>query len=149
MQWLQQVDFWHWWVLGVVLIILEVFSPGVFFLWMGIAAGIVGVVVWQLPDLSWEYQILLFALFSVASVAAGRSFLKRHPIETDQPRLNRRGEQYLDRVFTLEHPVVNGSGKIRVDDSTWKISGSDCDTGTRVRVVGVEGVVLKVEAVDD
>lgn len=149
MQWLQQVDFWHWWVLGVALIILEVFSPGVFFLWMGIAAGIVGLVVWQLPDLSWEYQILLFALFSVTSVIAGRLFLKRHPIETDQPRLNRRGEQYIDRVFTLEHPIVNGSGKIRVDDSTWKIVGSDCDAGARVRVTGADGVVLQVESVSD
>ena len=72
-------------------------------------------------------------------------WLKRHPTETDQPRLNRRGEQYLGRVFTLEHPVVNGLGKIRVDDSTWKISGPDCSEGTQVRVVGVDGVVLRVE----
>ena len=142
------VDFWHWWVLGVVLVILEVLSPGVFFLWMGIAAGVVGFTVLAIPDLSWEYQILVFALFSVASIVAGRWFLKRHPIQTDQPRLNRRGEQYMDRVFTLDEPVKNGMGKIRVDDSTWKIHGRDCPTGTRVRVVGVDGVVLKVDVID-
>ena len=148
MEWLQQIDFWHWWVLGVALIILEVFSPGVFFLWMGIAAGIVGIVVWLVPDLSWEYQILIFAITSVASIAAGRAYLLSNPIETDQPLLNRRGEQYLNRTFTLEVPVVNGVGKIHVDDSTWKISGEDCDVGTKVKVTGVDGVVLRVERAD-
>jgi len=48
-------------------------------------------------------------------------------------------------VFTLEEPIVNRHGKIRVDDSTWKIEGDDCRPGTNVRVVGVDGVVLKVE----
>ena len=69
----------------------------------------------------------------------------RHPTETDQPRLNRRGEQYIGRTFTLDEPIVNGLGKIRVDDSTWKIEGGDCAAGTRITVVGVDGVVLKVE----
>jgi membrane protein implicated in regulation of membrane protease activity len=146
--WLQQIDFWHWWVLGVALVILEVFSPGVFFLWLGVAAGVVGVVVWLVPDLSWEYQILIFAAASVTSIALGRSYLKRNPIETDQPMLNRRGEQYVGRVFTLEHPIDNGVGKIRVDDSTWKISGEDCAAGTRIKVIGVDGVVLRVDIVE-
>jgi len=56
-----------------------------------------------------------------------------------------RGEQYVNRTFTLEEPVVNGQGKIKVDDSTWKIEGADCESGTKVRVTGVDGVVLKVE----
>lgn len=148
MEWLQQIDYWHWWVLAVALVILEVFSPGVFFLWMGIAAGVVGFAVMITPDLSWEYQVLIFAFFSVVSIAAGRSWLKRHPIQTDQPRLNRRGEQYVDRTFTLEEPIKDGLGKIKVDDSSWKICGRDCPAGTQVKVVGVDGVVLQVNAVD-
>jgi len=81
----------------------------------------------------------------LVSVAIGRWLIKRYPIRTDEPRLNRRGEQYIGRVFTLEEPIVNRHGKIRVDDSTWKIEGDDCRPGTNVRVVGVDGVVLKVE----
>jgi membrane protein implicated in regulation of membrane protease activity len=73
-----------------------------------------------------------------------RLYFAHHPIETDQPRLNRRGEQYVGRVFTLREPIVNGQGKIRVDDSTWKIQGVDCPSGTKVRVTGVNGVVLQV-----
>ncbi len=145
MEWLSTVDYWHWLVLGVVLVILEVLSPGAFFLWLAISAGIVGVLMMVNPGMAWEYQILAFALFSVMSIALWRMYLKRNPIETDQPTLNRRGEQYVGRLFSLEQAVVNGHGKIRVDDSTWKIEGPDCDSGTRVRIIGVAGVVLKFE----
>lgn len=145
MGWLSTVDYWHWLVLGVVLVILEVLSPGAFFLWLAISAGIVGVLLLLNPGMAWEYQILAFALFSVVSIAVWRMYLKRNPIETDQPTLNRRGEQYVGRLFSLEQAVVNGHGKIRVDDSTWKIEGPDCESGTRVRIIGVAGVVLKFE----
>jgi len=143
--WLDNLTHWHWWVLAVVLVILEILSPGVFFLWMGIAAGVVGFLLLAVPDLAWEWQILAFALFSVVSIALGRSYLKRHPIQTDQPTLNRRGEQYVGRVFTLDAPIVNGVGKIRVDDTSWKINGPECAAGGKVRVTGVDGVVLLVE----
>ncbi|MCK4710234.1 MAG: NfeD family protein, partial [Gammaproteobacteria bacterium] len=64
---------------------------------------------------------------------------------SDHPTLNRRGEQYVGRTFTLDEPIVNGMGKIRVDDSTWKISGNDCDSGSKVKVTGIEGTIFKVE----
>ena len=99
---------------------------------------------WLVPALDWRYQLILFAVLSVISVAAGRWWLRRHPMRSDQPALNRRGEQYVGRVFTLEAPIVNGVGKIRVDDTTWKIEGADCPAGTQVRVTGVDGVILRV-----
>ncbi len=145
---LSEITYWHWWVLGVVLIIFEVLSPMVFMLWMGISAGVVGLLVLLFPEIPWEMQIILFGVFSVASIAIWRAYLKRNPTKTDQPRLNRRGEQYVGRVFTLEEPIVNGQGKIRVDDSTWKITGDDCPEGTRVEVTGVAGVILEVESND-
>lgn len=144
-EWLDNAVYWHWWVLGVVLIILEAFSPGVYFIWMGVAAGVVGLVALLVPSLGWEFQLLIFALVSVASVFLIRLFLQRRPIATDQPKLNRRGEQYIGRTFTLDTPIVNGLGKIRVDDSTWKIEGEDCSAGSKVVVIGVDGVVLRVE----
>ncbi|MCU7807545.1 MAG: NfeD family protein [Candidatus Thiodiazotropha sp. (ex Semelilucina semeliformis)] len=148
MQWLSQLDYWHWLILAVMLMILEVFSPGAFLLWMGLAAAVVGLLLLIMPDLSWQVQILLFALLSVMTIVAVRAFLQRRPIETDQPHLNRRGEQYLDRIFTLQEPIVNGEGKIRVDDSTWKINGEDCPAGTRIKITGVQGVVLLVDQAD-
>ena len=142
---LEQLGHWHWWILGVALLILEVFAPGAFFLWLGIAAGAVGVVVYLLPALAWEYQLLLFSILSVISIVVWRRFFRLRAEDTDQPTLNRRGEQYIGRVFTLEAPVTNGMGKIRIDDTTWKIEGPDCEPGTRIRVTGVDGTILKVE----
>ena len=145
MQWLV---YWHWWLLGVALLTLEMFAPGVFFLWMGLAAGVVGALVLFEPGMFWHWQVLIFAVLSVALIVAGRLWLKRHPIESDQPNLNRRGEQYVRRVFTLSEAIVNGEGKVQVDDSTWKVQGPDCPVGTQVRVSGVDGVILIVEPVD-
>ncbi len=140
-----QLQFWHWLVLAVLLTTIEVFAPGAYFVWMGLSAALVGLLLWFMPDLGWELQVLGFALLSVTSVVLWRFFQKRHPIQTEQPLLNRRGEQYVGRVFTLQEPIVNGQGKIRVDDSIWKVQGEDCDAGTRVVVSSANGVVLMVD----
>ena len=141
---MDMLTYWHWWILAVALIVLEVFAPGAFFLWMGVAAGIVGGVLVFAPNLGWEYQVMLFAIFSVVSIASWKLYQRKHPVKSERPTLNRRGEQYVGRVFTLEEPIVNGSGKIRVDDSIWKIRGEDCPVGDKVEVTSVEGTVLVV-----
>ena len=143
---LQHLTYWHWFILAAILIILEVFAPGAFMLWIGIAAGVVGAVLYFVPTLTWEYQFILFSIASVGSILAWRAWRQAHPVITDEPTLNRRGSQYIGRVFTLDAPIINGIGKIRVDDSTWKIEGADCPAGTKVRVAGIENTVLKVEA---
>ena len=142
---LEQIEFWHWWIAGVVLVIVEVFAPGAIFMWLGISAGIVGAMLLAVPDLTWQVQFLIFAVLSVGSIAGWRVYHKRNPTESDQPSLNRRGEQYVGRTFTLEDGITNGTGVVRVDDSRWKIEGEDLPAGTKVRVTGVEGTVLKVE----
>ena len=141
----EHINHWSWWILAVVLLVLEVFAPGTFFMWMGFSAVVVGLVVLVSPELGWEYQVFIFAILSVISIVVWRSYFRKHPVTTDQPALNRRGEQYVGRTFTLEEPIVNGNGKIKVDDTTWKIIGADCLSGSKVKVVGVDGVILKVE----
>ncbi|MGZ8216944.1 NfeD family protein [Methylomagnum sp.] len=139
------IVFWHWWALGVVLLIVELLVPGMFFIWMAESAFIVGAVLWIFPAVGWEHQLILFSVLSMVSIAAFRRYLKKYPIATDRPLLNRRAAQYVGRVFTLEEPIVNGRGKIRVDDSIWRVEGEDSGSGAKVRVTEAEGVVLKVE----
>jgi membrane protein implicated in regulation of membrane protease activity len=142
---IEQVGYWHWWILAVALMILEMFAPGAFFLWLGIAAAVVGGIVYLAPDLGWENQLLVFSVLSVVSIIVWRKFFKTTPEDTDQPSLNRRGHQYIGRVFTLDEAIHNGTGKIRVDDSTWKVRGEDCPEGTQVEVTGLDGTVLLVK----
>ena len=141
----EHVVFWHWWVLAALLMAVEVFAPTTLFLWTGISAGAVGLVVLVAEDIGWEYQVLLFAVLSVVSVVAWRRYARLHPVRSEDPWLNRRAEQYIGRQFTLEEPIVNGEGMVKVDDTTWKIAGENLEAGSRVRVVGVDGVILKVE----
>ena len=142
---LEQLDFWHWFIFAVGLLILELFAPGAFFLWMGIAAAIVGALLWLIPGMGWELQLMIFAVLSVVTIIWWRKRMDENPVVSDQPNLNRRGQQYVGRTFTLDEPIVNGLGKIHVDDSTWKIEGNDCPAGTKITVTGVDGVILKVE----
>lgn len=143
-----QPDFWHWWILALALIIAETFLPGTFFLWMGVSALVLGVLSWLIPAMSWEIQLMLFAVLSLASIVGWRMYQRKHPDETDQPALNRRGEQYIDRVFVLETAIENGFGKVRVGDSLWRVKGGDAAAGTKVRVTAADGIVLVVEPAD-
>lgn len=145
--WIAGVGPWHWLLLAIALIILEALTPVAFFMWLAVAAGLVGLVLAVLPDMAWQVQLVLFAFFSVLSLVVGRHYLKRHPIATDEPTLNKRGHQYIGRIFTLDQPIVNGIGKLRVDDTSWKVAGEDCLAGARVTVTGVDGVVLLVACV--
>jgi inner membrane protein len=140
------VQFWHWFIAAVVLITLEmVVLPAVFFLWMGIASGIVGLALMLMPGMPMLAQILIFTVFSVVTLVIHKRYLKNNPPVTDEPTLNRRGEQYVGRTFTLHEAIVNGVGKIKVDDSTWKVMGDDLAEGNKVKVSGVDGTVFKVE----
>jgi membrane protein implicated in regulation of membrane protease activity len=146
---LSELVYWHWLLLGVILIILEVFSPGAYLLWLGLAAGATGILAALAPDLPWQAQSLIFALLSLGSVLGARQWLRKHPIKTDRPTLNRRGEQYIGREFTLQSPITHGQGKIQVDDTRWKIHGEDCPAGCRIQVIGAEGVVLQVKQLQE
>jgi len=139
------VDYWHWWIVGGVFLLLEVFVSGFFFIWMAVAAAIVGAVLMLFPGMDWKIQLVIFSILSVASIALFRRYQKAHPVTTDQPELNRRSRQYIGRTFTLQTPIVNGVGVLHVDDTTWRIVGEDMPEGQNITVVDVDGVLLKVE----
>lgn len=149
MEWFEHIVFWHWLILAGLLLILELTAPAFFFLWLGLAAAATGLLLLVFPGTPLEAQMILFAVLSVFAVIAWRRYRESHPHTSDQPNLNRRGEQYIGRVFTLQKAIVNGVGKVTVDDSTWRVEGADLPAGTRVRVDGVDGVVFEVSAVDE
>lgn len=143
-EWLRHLQHWHWWILAVILIILEVTLPAFFFLWLGIAAGIVGFLVLLFPGLGWEGQILWFSALSLIATGIWHLLLKKKPTATDQPTLNRRGNELIGRTFTLDDPMVNGMGRIRTGDSTWLAYGPDLPAGSKVVVIEISGTALKV-----
>lgn len=140
----EHLEFWHWWLLALALLILELTAAGTFYLlWVAFAAAVVGAVMLVAMP-SWETQFALFAVLSIVSVWLWHRYRPAQK-PSDQPTLNRRGDSFVGRVFTLDTPLVNGVGKLHVDDSQWRISGPDAPAGAQVRVMGVDGTTLKVE----
>ena len=141
------IEFWQWGVLGFLLLAAEMFLPtGFVLIWIGAAALIVGGLSWLVPALSWQWQLVLFGVLSIASFFAWKR-MRPTNLASDQPTLNRRGHSYVGRTFTLGTPIVNGVGKLHVDDSQWRITGADAEAGAQVRVVAADGNTLKVERV--
>jgi|SRR6185369_14761957 len=140
-----QLAFWHWWILAVLLGIVEMIMPGFFCIWLAGAATITGVIVLVFGTLSWEVQVVIFAVLSMLSLIAwhriGRQLIKTGGSTT----LNRRGEQLIGRTVVLTEAIVNGRGAARVNDSIWRVEGTDLPAGSNVTVTGVEGTILRVE----
>lgn len=137
---------WLWWIAAGVFLILELIAPGVFFMFLGAAAVAVGLLDTVL-SLGWQVELTLFAGFSLIFVLAGRPFLRRRRVfDSDRPNLNRRMYDYVGKDFVLAEPVVGGKGRLRIEDTIWELRGPDLPQGARVKVTGVEGMRLKVEA---
>lgn len=143
-----EIVFWYWFVLTVLFLVIEVVVPAFFFLWMSVASLITGIIVWIVPDLTMDIQIVIFSVLAVLAIIAWWLWGKRLKVSSDQPLLNQRGSQYIGRTFNLYEPIENGQGKIKVDDTIWKVQGQDCDIDTKVKVIACRGTVFDVEQVN-
>ncbi len=140
------MEFWHWLVLGLLLIVAEAFVFGAVLLWFGIAALVVGVLTFLIPTLIWMPSILVWAGLSLLLVFGWQPYRKKNPAKDNAPTINRRGEQIVGRHFTLGRDIVNGAGELHVDDTRWKlVSHHDLPAGSKVKVIAVEGTSLRVE----
>ncbi len=129
---------WAWILAGLVLMGGELALPGVFLVWLGLAAGLTGLIEAAL-GLPWQGQLLLFSALSVAAVLlANRLNRQRAPI------LNLGAHRLIGRSVRLETALQAGEGRARLDDTLWRVTGPDLPAGTPVRVTGVEGTVLRV-----
>lgn len=144
----RELGVWTWWVIAGFLLVFELLAPGVFFIWLAIAAAAVGGIS-LLIDWSWEAQIATFAVLSLVSLVISRKFLQKNPIETDRPLLNRRADQLLGRKLVLSVAIVNGEGQVKVSDTLWPAHGPDLPEGSKVVVSDVREGVLHVVAASD
>ena len=137
---------WNWLIFGFILMALELLAPGVFLFWLGLSSLVVGAVSFAINP-SWQAQLLMFAVFAAAAVPAWRYFAKSASSRSvSNPFLNKRTEALIGRVFTLEKPIVDGAGTVRIDDTIWRVAGPDAPAGSRVKIVQADGASLTVAA---
>ena len=146
-QFLPFTGVYFWWIAAGILLLSEMALPGFFMLWLAVAAGLTAIL-----DLIFHFtgvqEIFCFAVLAFLCVLASWRFVmnSRHS-KTDSPHLNQRHHGLVGRSFILDRAIVNGSGKIKVEDTLWDVDGADMAVGARVKVISVQGMRLMVEAV--
>ncbi|MEO1206669.1 MAG: NfeD family protein [Pseudomonadota bacterium] len=145
---------WNWVCLAALLFVLETIIPGVHFVWFGLAAMIIGGILISgetfapeaFASIGWQYETIAFALVSFATIFLFRGVSGTGVSPSDQPNLNVRGQQYIGRTVTVGEAIENGRGKVEIGDTLWMAEGPDAPTGAKVKITGVNGTVLTVEA---
>jgi membrane protein implicated in regulation of membrane protease activity len=137
---------WNWLIFGLILMALELIAPGVFLFWLGLSALLVGLLSFAFNP-SWQLQILMFAVFAAAAVPLWRRVARQRPGTNPNPFLNKRSDALVGRVCTLDKPIIDGAGTVRIDDTVWRVAGPDSPAGSRVKIVQADGASLTVAAV--
>lgn len=149
MDWIVRVDLtdpWWWLVLAVLLGIAEIIMPGIFLIWIAIAAAVTGVVAMTI-GLSLPLQLILFAALCLVATWAGRRWYAQNPVESQDPLLNDRAARLVGEIVTLVEPIVDGRGRVTVGDGAWPCRGPDLPVGAKVRVTGADSASLRVEPI--
>ncbi|WP_336965841.1 NfeD family protein [Sphingobium aquiterrae] len=139
-------DHWWWLIFAVLLGIGEIVIPGVFLIWIAIAAAITGVAT-LLTGLPLFAQFILFAALCLVAAWAGRRWYTANPVASADPLLNDRAARLIGDTVLVVEAIEGGEGRVKVGDSVWTARGPDTKAGKRVRIIGVQGAVLNVEHV--
>lgn len=136
---------WNWFIVAAIMALLETVVPGIHFMWFGLAAVVLGVIVLLFP-MPVAAQLVVFGIVSLAMILIARRYWSAQEMKTDAPDLNVRGQQYVGRIVTVVEPIERGRGKVQVGDTVWTAEGPDLPEGDRAKVTGVNGTVLIVSA---
>ena len=134
-----------WAAIALLLFAAEAMAPGAFMLWMGFAAVVVFVGVLLVPGTSVLAQVAAFVLLSFVSIQIYRRWFRKSEPRSDRPHLNQRANTLIGHVATLDQAIVNGRGRVQIADAFWEVQGPELAAGTPVRVVAVDGMVLRVQ----
>ncbi|HHS83138.1 MAG TPA: NfeD family protein [Devosia sp.] len=138
---------WSWVVGGLVLLGIELMAPGGVFVWFGIAAIITGLISFGVT-FSLPVQFAVFGAFSILGLVVWIVLRRRATSDSDNPFLNNRAARYVGTEGFLSEPIVGERGRMELGDSVWRVTGPDLPAGHRVRVVGFEGTLLRVESAE-
>lgn len=136
---------WNWIIAGLLMMGIELLAPGLFFIWLGLAALATGITV-AVFGLGWMPAALVFAGLAVASVFGGRALMRARGSEPETAaHLNALSRNLIGQTFRLDEAIRDGKGRIRIGDTVWQAKGEDAAAGDKVRVVRLDGSSLVVE----
>ena len=140
----ENLNFMHWLVLGLSLIILELFLWTVFLLWIGASAITVSIVFYLMPDTSWPIQLLIFVALSLASTSLAKRY---YPVKTVDDELHEKAKTYIGKECKVSS-IDDGAIKVKIGNSLWFAKGTELSVGQIVKIIDVESSTFIVEPVD-
>jgi membrane protein implicated in regulation of membrane protease activity len=143
--------YWMWLAAGLGLAATEMVTQTFVLIWFGLAAIGVGFAAWLMPGLEPSTEYIAFGALSMlllvpAWIIRARIREHAHGHGTRQELINDRAAQHMGRTLVLAEPISHGQGRAFIGDTLWQLKGPDLEAGRAVRVVGSDGMTLKVEA---
>ena len=135
------LNFIHWLILGIGLIIIELFLWTVFLLWVGSSAITSGVIYFLFPNISGSMQLLIFAVIAIAATSLAKKY---YPVKTVDEQLHNKAKSHIGKECTIES-IENGVTKVKIGKSLWFAKGSNLSTGQIVKIIDVESSTFIVE----
>ncbi|HEU4652209.1 MAG TPA: NfeD family protein, partial [Croceibacterium sp.] len=125
MDWLNGLEpHWVWLTLGLLLAGLEMLVPGVYLIWIAVAALITGVLT-AVFDVALPLQVIEFVFLALIIAFSAKRFLGERPIVSSDPLMNRRGARLVGETATVVAAIEHGSGRVKLGDSEWIAHGPD------------------------
>jgi membrane protein implicated in regulation of membrane protease activity len=138
--------YWIWLVIGLALALLEMLVPGVYLIWLAMAALAIAVLAFvSAPPLA--LQVIAWVSLSLIFAFSARRWLRDRPIVSSDPLLNNRAGRLVGETALVTQPIASGTGRVKIGDSEWTARGEDAEAGARVRIIGARGTELLVEPV--
>ena len=135
------LNFIHWLILGIGLIIIELFLWTVFLLWVGSSAITSGVIYFLFPNISGSMQLLIFAVIAIAATSLAKKY---YPVKTVDEQLHNKAKSHIGKECTIES-IENGVTKVKIGKSLWFAKGSNLSAGQTVKIIDVESSTFIVE----
>jgi len=140
----ENLNFMHWLVLGLSLIILELFLWTVFLLWIGASAITVSIVFYLMPETAWPIQLLIFVALSLASTFLAKRY---YPVKTVDDELHEKAKTYIGKECKVSS-IDDAAIKVKIGNSLWFAKGTELSVGQIVKIIDVESSTFIVEPVD-
>jgi membrane protein implicated in regulation of membrane protease activity len=144
---LSQLTAWHWLILGVALLGIELLTGSTYILWPAVSALAVGILLFIAPGMGWELQMLLFFLLSITTLVLGRTHLQKLVKGGEPSDLNDPGKAMIGRQVTAASDFMGTEGRVHVGDTQWsaRLEIGTATAGDLLRVQSVEGATLIVK----
>jgi len=138
---LDNLNYLHWLVFGLALVIVELFFWSMFLLWIGASAITISIVFYLYPEVSWGLQVLSFILLSAVSTFLAKKYF---PVKTVDDELSINAKAHIGKeckVVSIENSIV----KVRLGESLWFAKGCEMSVRQKVRIIDTDSSTLIVE----